>query len=220
MKYLLPCPACGRQITVETGQAGQILQCGCGKQVDVPTIRGMRELETVVEESVSRSGWNRRRGFMFVGGVVAVIGLLLAGYVWIVWPSIDDAAAIGRELHSMPPFASFLRLQSLEPPLPSPALERAESAPQLAPSKKLLIQMEGAGPQSLTPQQTLVSYDHLRVRHNLSQLLPIALFIAGIGALILIFGFLSKGERSPRRTAKRPSQRARPQAAKSGPSSE
>jgi hypothetical protein len=220
MKYLLPCSNCGHKTTVETGQAGQMLQCVCGQQVEVPTIRGMRELETQGGETVSQPRWNRRRGFMFVGGVITAIGLLLAGYVWIAWPRLVDPAAIERELQSMPPFATFLRLQTLEPPLPSPAPDRVESAPQLAPVKKLMMQMEGAGPQSMAPQQTMISYEHLRLRHTLSQLLPIAGIIAAIGALILIFGFLSKGERPPRRTAKRPAQRARPQAAKSGPSSE
>ena len=157
---------------------------------------------------------------MFVGGVITAMGLLLAGYVWIAWPRIVDPAAIARELQSMPPFATFLRLQTLEPALPSPAPERVEAAPQFAPVKKLIMQMEGAGPQSMAPHQTMISYERLQLRHNLSQLLPIAGIIAAIGVLILIFGVLSKNERPPRRIAKRPAQRARPQAAKSGPSSE
>src|SRR5678815_2344165 len=44
--YLLPC-ACGQQISVSAAQAGESLRCSCGAMVEVPTMRGLRELERV-----------------------------------------------------------------------------------------------------------------------------------------------------------------------------
>jgi hypothetical protein len=199
MKYLLPCPACQRAITVESGQAGQMVQCACGQQVEVPTVRKLRELEIFQETAAAPARWNRRKGFRFLGSAITALGIVLAAYIWLAWPTLYDAAAIAREIQSQPPFVAYLRLQSLEPPMPTPAPERVESAPQLAPSKKLLMQVEGMGPQNLAPQQAYVAYEHLRTRHTLRQLLPFAGILIVVGGMILAIGLLSKGEGTLRR---------------------
>jgi hypothetical protein len=217
MKYILSCPKCQRDMPVESGQAGQMLHCACGQQVEVPTIRQLRQLRPADDEPAAVSRWNRRHGYRFVGGVITAVALVLAGYVWLAWPVLYDEGAIVREIQSQAPFVSFLRLQSLEPPLPTPASERVESAPQLAPSKKLLQQVEGAGPQNVAPQQAYISYEHLRTRRTLGQFLPFAGILAAVGALTLAMSFLAPGKRSERRSTNRPrKQRESPVAQRSG----
>lgn len=176
-----------------------MVQCTCGQQVEVPSVRKLRELETFQETAAAPARWNRRKGFRFLGSAISVVGIILALYVWLAWPVLYDAAAIAREIQSQPPFVAYLRLQSLEPPMPTPATERVESAPQLVPSKKLLMQVEGMGPQNLAPQQAYVAYEHLLTRHTLRQLLPFAGILIVVGGTILAIGLLSKGDGTPLR---------------------
>lgn len=76
-KYLLPC-ACGKVIVIDASQAGQQIACECGKLLEVPTLRGVRELEPAPETaSPSREAtdWNPSRGLVFAGSfVLFVIG--------------------------------------------------------------------------------------------------------------------------------------------------
>jgi tetrahydromethanopterin S-methyltransferase subunit F len=80
MPYLLPCPQCGSKLQVTTGEAGQQVRCDCGAAVDVPTVRGLRELPLVVEEVEPRSRWTTRHSVAFLGIVLLVAGLAI-GFV-------------------------------------------------------------------------------------------------------------------------------------------
>ncbi|MEX0819879.1 MAG: hypothetical protein WD070_09795 [Pirellulaceae bacterium] len=75
-KYLLPCE-CGKAIAVDVSQAGQQITCECGKRLEVPTLRGVRELEPVPEPAASSrpAEWDASRGMIFAGSLV----LLLVG---------------------------------------------------------------------------------------------------------------------------------------------
>src|SRR5262245_42232670 len=97
MTYLLPCPSCGSKLPVETGQAGQMLRCGCGQSVEVPTVRGLRELEVVADDG-SAPRWTARHGLVFVGSVIAMAALLFAGYIWMTRPPAYDATSLPVEL--------------------------------------------------------------------------------------------------------------------------
>jgi len=58
-------------------QAGSTVDCGCGKQLEVPSMRAIRELKPRAEQGpVSRKyEWNLAAGLTFVVGVVlAVVG--------------------------------------------------------------------------------------------------------------------------------------------------
>src|SRR4051794_36149677 len=44
-QYLLPC-ACGRANTVSVAQAGRTLTCSCGQDYRVPSLAGLRRLES------------------------------------------------------------------------------------------------------------------------------------------------------------------------------
>lgn len=79
--FVVPC-SCGEKFRVRASQAGEQLKCKCGATVSVPTIRGLKQLETVKDEqataAVTPSSW---QGPIFATGVLALfVGcLVLAG---------------------------------------------------------------------------------------------------------------------------------------------
>jgi hypothetical protein len=80
--YLLPC-ACGRRLEINAGQAGAQIECGCGQRLTVPTIRGLKQLETVADSQPESkpAGWSTARGMVFsIGLLLAVVGSLFAAY--------------------------------------------------------------------------------------------------------------------------------------------
>jgi hypothetical protein len=86
MKYLLPC-SCGQNIAIEVSQAGQSVACSCGKQVDVPALRMIRQLKPAVEDSARarRSGnWSTLQGMVFALGLATAVAGLSMGifYQW------------------------------------------------------------------------------------------------------------------------------------------
>jgi hypothetical protein len=82
--FLLPC-ACGQKVRVGKAQAGQAIRCACGKSLSVPTLRGMRELESAPpDENLAKSrkvaAWSPWHGAAFSGGLaVAAVSVLLFG---------------------------------------------------------------------------------------------------------------------------------------------
>jgi hypothetical protein len=79
-QYLLPC-SCGQKVRVEPAQAGGQVACACGANLNVPTLRGLKQLEIAPpdEAAVRRSAgrqWGPVRGAMFsIGLLVVVISL-------------------------------------------------------------------------------------------------------------------------------------------------
>lgn len=83
MKYQLPCEACGKPTIVETSQAGQQIQCACGARIEVPSLRGIRELAPAeaADSQRKRKSWTPGRGVSFAAGLVLIIlGILPAAY--------------------------------------------------------------------------------------------------------------------------------------------
>ena len=83
-QYLLPC-ACGAKTRVGRAQAGQEVACAsCGKPLTVPTLRGLRDLESAPPETSGgsqRGNWSPLRGAIFSGGLLlALLAFLFAGY--------------------------------------------------------------------------------------------------------------------------------------------
>src|SRR5262245_46674634 len=78
-KYTVTCE-CGRKWQVETRQAGEQIQCSCGGQVNVPTMRGLLELPRVEEREAPVSRWTKTQGIFFVAGVVWLVAGL--GMTW------------------------------------------------------------------------------------------------------------------------------------------
>jgi hypothetical protein len=84
-QYLLPC-SCGQTLRIEAAQAGEQIECACGKSVSVPTLREIRKLEPAPVEAGSRraaGGWNAWNGLVFSGGaflcLAALAGMVYAG---------------------------------------------------------------------------------------------------------------------------------------------
>ncbi len=83
--YLLPCP-CGKDIAIDISQAGQTAVCAsCGKSVDVPTMRKIRELpevEVVADVTAMKSGsWTGLKGGLFAIGMGVTVIALVVGAV-------------------------------------------------------------------------------------------------------------------------------------------
>ena len=107
-KYLLPC-SCGEKTTIEISQAGQTIQCSCGKSLDIPTMQGIRRLEPFLESEseVKASSY----GGVIVG--VALIGLMIfaAGGTYTGWKSTRRPIPVNMDY--MSPWDTWLMWQSL-----------------------------------------------------------------------------------------------------------
>jgi hypothetical protein len=103
--YLLPC-TCGNKVLVDAGQAGAKVVCVCGKQLSVPTFRGLRELEVVADGPASAAAaaedrpWSATRGFLFSAGLlVSVIAAILISYHLYVYSQMRDGGEVYRQQH-------------------------------------------------------------------------------------------------------------------------
>ncbi len=107
MKYLLPC-SCGKSVAVAPSQAGQRVRCACGRTLDVPAMRLVRQLPPA-EDAATRprraaSAWSRAHRLVFVLGLVMLAsGAATAGYYQLVraqlvtdeflWDDLEGACA-------------------------------------------------------------------------------------------------------------------------------
>jgi len=94
-RYLLPCQ-CGEKIPVEAAQAGQIVQCPCGRNLEVPTMLRLRFLEAVQDEVDygAGEGWEFRQGLTLVGAVVALAAVAGAVYFHVNRPKPPAAIVV------------------------------------------------------------------------------------------------------------------------------
>ena len=115
MAYLLPCPQCDRKLPVTTGQAGGQVRCECGTMVDVPTVRGLRELVEVHEVTAQRKAWSTRNSVVFLGAVITLGGLALAGFLHVRAAQVRPQGSFADDIRTMSPrdtwdlWSSFLR---------------------------------------------------------------------------------------------------------------
>lgn len=96
--YLVSC-TCGEQLRVRLSQAGEQLNCKCGANVSVPTIRGLKQLPVVADEEHKPVApvaiW---QGPVFAVGVIALfVGcLVLAGSTLFPPPEVTfDVTSVG-----------------------------------------------------------------------------------------------------------------------------
>src|SRR5262245_62009876 len=164
MKYLLACPACNSRVPVETGQAGQTIQCNCGRGLEVPSIRGLRALEQVAEDGPTAATWTKRKGLAFLGGAIAFGALVAAGAVQALRPSINQGEfkihineeAIRSEVAALTPVQSIERFQMAVGPLPTSFMELSKQGQvpeHLQLCLNLLIDFEGPGLVALARQE-------------------------------------------------------------------
>jgi hypothetical protein len=115
MPYLLPCTQCDRKHAVTTGQAGGQVRCECGAAIDVPTVRGLRELVEVHEATAQRRTWSTRSSVVFLGAVITLGGLALAGFLHVRAAQVRPHGSFADDIRTMSPrdtwelWSSFLR---------------------------------------------------------------------------------------------------------------
>ncbi|HEY2760405.1 MAG TPA: hypothetical protein VGI75_06670 [Pirellulales bacterium] len=164
MKYLLACPSCGATIPVRTGQAGQRVQCICGKTLDVPSIRALQKLASMPEEQPASRTWSRRQGLAFLGFAIFILAIIGAVCILLFRPAPVDARefsvpvdtrAISKEVDTYSPAEGFRRFEMIEVPLPSLAesLKSGQVPVHLLPSAGMLIAFEGKGTEALAPDE-------------------------------------------------------------------
>lgn len=110
VKYLLPC-SCGQKIAVESSQAGQSILCSCGKSMEVPTMKGLRQLEQYVDTA------NEPKATSSFGG--SAIGIALLGFVilgagagFMTWMHFTQRPIL-IDMDYMSPWDTWLMWQSL-----------------------------------------------------------------------------------------------------------
>jgi len=93
-QYLLPCPACGAKTRVDTRQAGETVACQCGNKLNVPTLRGLRELERSDDAGPSAPAatkWSPLQGILFsLGLLAALIGGAMATRHFVIYRSLAE----------------------------------------------------------------------------------------------------------------------------------
>ena len=110
--YWLPCE-CGERHRVGSRQAGEQIECACGRSLEVPTLGGLGELEpaepAAAEADSKRSSgesWNLRQAGMFVG-----VLMLLGGLAWAVYLEVNKPELIPIE--QMKPIQTWALWQEL-----------------------------------------------------------------------------------------------------------
>lgn len=87
-KYLLPC-TCGTETVVEQRQAGELVTCTCGRELEVPTLRGLQQLQTSEITADARSSWGPKQGLAFIGILLTLASLGFAAYAYATRPKLD-----------------------------------------------------------------------------------------------------------------------------------
>jgi hypothetical protein len=112
-KYLLTC-ACGNNLPVEIGQAGEQVACTCGAKLDVPPLRKLRHLPLATATSDRPlSAWNARRGIITACLILAIVPVL-----WAVWSRLNEPyiapfnaqarrQMVDQDLETMTPVAAW-----------------------------------------------------------------------------------------------------------------
>lgn len=89
-KYLLPCHN-GNTVEVTTADAGRMIACPCGKQVQVPTLRGVQALpRAVADTKPAAPTWSAQQGACFsIGLCLMLVGLIGVGITYYGFRQID-----------------------------------------------------------------------------------------------------------------------------------
>ncbi len=119
--YLLPCE-CGRSTPIETAQAGETIDCDCGKKNIAPTMRTIRKLPVAAAPvpTQKRRVWGPAEGVVLLGGVVALVGAGLLGYCLVAAPRLDVDRLSGQ-FADLAPAETWRIWNMLQHGLPGPA---------------------------------------------------------------------------------------------------
>jgi hypothetical protein len=202
VKYLLDCPVCGSKLAVETGQAGQQLQCTCGREIEVPSVRHLRELEPVDDKGPVQATWSVRQGLGFLGIAIVVVSAVVAGVIALMRPGINDEKlltlkldkeAIQQEVNALSPTDAYTKVETDLFIIPGYSEQLAKGmVPQLLlPCLKLLASFEGKGPTALAPHaneqlmhEAMKRSTEINARLETRQSMNDWLWLAGIAGVI------------------------------------
>ncbi|MBI3838225.1 MAG: hypothetical protein HY288_09875 [Planctomycetia bacterium] len=128
--FRLSC-TCGQSVSVSASQAGQTVRCSCGAQLEVPTLRGLRELplSDAPADAKRPSNWENRQRAIFSLVLISLCALALGGYLWTKLPTIRPQATpeqIKDFFAAGKPAEVYDAFQELQKGLGNPALEVAE----------------------------------------------------------------------------------------------
>lgn len=131
VKYLLPC-TCGKNVVIESRQAGESVACECGASLLVPTVRQMAALE-VAEETAANAArtaksWGGRERLVLLGVIILFFALcvtLVAVFRLRPMSRFDmiGAEGIQKSLQDLSPWRTWVtweRLQEGIDPRPDP----------------------------------------------------------------------------------------------------
>ena len=85
--YLLPCHG-DNCVEITTAEAGRTIACPCGKKVQVPTLREIRQLPRRREAPRERAAWSPQQGVLFSLGLVLCAASL--GFIgWLIYQRLQ-----------------------------------------------------------------------------------------------------------------------------------
>jgi hypothetical protein len=129
--YLLAC-TCGQKTVVSTAQAGQTVRCLCGAALQVPTLRGLAQLEPAVaaagEKRQGRAArvWEDRHRAAFLLVLASCACLAVAGYLWLSMPPRPvppDPRAITKSAEELTATEAFQVYNEMSQGLTNPAVD-------------------------------------------------------------------------------------------------
>ncbi|MGN6544757.1 MAG: hypothetical protein ACTHK7_06895 [Aureliella sp.] len=110
MYYRLTCP-CGVAHSVSTSQAGQEIHCTCGNSLQVPTLRGLKELPPVdpatAPEVRYREAGHSRRPWILLGTMFVLIFLSVPTAIFFGWQRMKLDTSLTQESDEQQAFAQL-----------------------------------------------------------------------------------------------------------------
>lgn len=150
-QYLLPC-TCGKQVKVVVAQAGLSVRCECGKELSVPSVRGMTKLERVVVEEAPRSGkrsaWGPRQSLFSLGTFIILSAVIAAAVIYWLRPENPSRRIAERLIYSLAPVEQLDYWQTMRDRqrlTPVPHNEMDEYVKAVAHNRRWLGVAVGAG---------------------------------------------------------------------------
>jgi hypothetical protein len=112
-KYLLTC-ACGENVVLEDAQAGGRTTCGCGKTIEIPTLRKLRHLPPAPGDAVDRSqAWSARQGVFSAAIICGIFAAAIGSYFWWTVPQplefdpVHRAQYVDQQIAAMTPLDAW-----------------------------------------------------------------------------------------------------------------
>lgn len=114
-QYLLPC-TCGQEVAVDTTQAGLAVRCGCGVELSVPSLAGIRKLresQAAAPAPPRYGAWGPRQALVFLGMMISALALVGAAIVFATTPPLELEFTVDQA-ENQRQFAELTAAQTLD----------------------------------------------------------------------------------------------------------